>query len=432
MPRKKSSKIRIDFRKGHQAQPRRADLTSDYQEAQEDIDTVGSQRVSGKGELTRRRTVRGVQLDAAESDTLGNVELETSLRSLTGTVLRVHGLESIVQLDDGRVMRCAVRRVLKNLATAQRHVVVTGDRVVVEPHGVEQGWIVRVEGRRSELSRASRNRRHVIVANVDQLLFVTSAAQPGIKPNLIDRVLLTAEQNHLDAVVCINKCDLIDPSGLQPLIGTYAQMGYTILMVSATRGWGIEALKRITRNRVSVVVGQSGVGKSSILNAIAPGLNQRVQAVSADNQKGKHTTTTSEWFDLPDGGSIVDTPGVRQFQLWDIASEELTGLFRDIRPFASRCRYPNCSHQHENQCAVKDAVADGRLDARRYDSYSQILDNPALGGGEDFEDGLSHSISDAVPNSQSEADDEEDDDIEDSEPREREPENPESRQTQVD
>jgi ribosome biogenesis GTPase / thiamine phosphate phosphatase len=415
MPRKKSNKIRIDFRKGHQAQPRRADLTSDYQQAQEDIDTVGSQRVSGKGDLTRRRTVRGVQLDAAESDTLGNVELETSVRSLTGTVIRVHGLESIVQLDDGRIMRCAVRRLLKNMATAQRHVVVTGDRVVVEPHGVEQGWIVRVEGRRSELSRASRNRRHVIVANVDQLLFVTSAAQPGIKPNLIDRVLLTAEQNHLDAVVCINKCDLIDPSGLQSLIGTYAQMGYTIVMVSATQGWGIQALQRIARDRVSVVVGQSGVGKSSILNAIAPGLNQRVQAVSADNQKGKHTTTTSEWFDLPDGGAIVDTPGVRQFQLWDIASEELTGLFRDIRPFASRCRYPNCSHQHENLCAVKDAVADGRLDARRYDSYSQILDNPALGGSDDFEESLPQSMSDATYDSQpdgDEVDDFESDEIE--------------------
>jgi ribosome biogenesis GTPase len=132
----------------------------------------------------------------------------------------------------------------------------------------------------------------------------------------------------------------------------------------------------MTRGCVSVVIGQSGVGKSSILNAISPGLNQRVQAVSAENQKGKHTTTTSEWFDLPEGGALVDTPGVRQFQLWDVVAEELTGLFRDIRPFASHCRYPNCSHHHENDCAVKDAVADGRLDPRRYDSYIQMLDSP--------------------------------------------------------
>jgi ribosome biogenesis GTPase len=269
--------------------------------------------------------------------------------------------------------------VLKNLATQQRHIVVSGDRVWVQPHGSDQGWIVRIENRASELSRTSRNRRHVIVANVDQLLIITSAAQPSIKPNLIDRLLVTAEQNRLDAVLCINKCDLIDPAKLQPLIGTYAQMGYRVVMVSAARGWGIDVLKGIARGRASVVVGQSGVGKSSILNALTPGLNQRVQTVSAENQKGKHTTTTAEWFVLPEGGAIVDTPGVRQFQLWNILPAELTGLFRDIRPFASHCRYPDCTHQHENQCAVKDAVADGRLDPRRYDSFTQILDQPSAG-----------------------------------------------------
>ena len=376
MPRKKPNKIRIEFRKGHQSQPRRGDLTSDYEKSKDEIDTVGSQRVSGKGDLTRRRTVRGVSTTPSENDTLGNVTLETSENVLRGTVLRVHGVESIVLLDDGKELRCAVRRVLKNLATQQRHVVVTGDRVDVEPNGTDQGWIVRIENRRSELSRTSKKRRHVIVANVDQLLIVTSAAEPSIKPNLIDRILATAEQNHLDAAICINKCDLVDTIALQPLIGTYAQLGYSVILVSAARGWGIDRLKDLTKDRISVVVGQSGVGKSSILNAIAPGLNQRVQAVSAENQKGKHTTTTAEWFPLSYGGAIIDTPGVRQFQLWDIVPEELAGLFRDIRPFASKCRYPNCSHQHENQCSVKDAIADGRLDARRYDSYSQMLDQP--------------------------------------------------------
>jgi ribosome biogenesis GTPase len=215
-----------------------------------------------------------------------------------------------------------------------------------------------------------------MAANIDQLLIVTSAAQPAIKPNLIDRILATAEQNHIDAAICVNKCDLVDPGSLQPLLGTYAQMGYPVWMVSAAKGWGVEQLRKSTRGCVSVVIGQSGVGKSSILNAISPGLNQRVQEVSQENEKGKHTTTTSEWFELPGGGALVDTPGVRQFQLWDVVAEELTGLFRDIRPFASHCRYPNCSHQHENDCAVKDAVADGRLDPRRYDSYVQMLDSP--------------------------------------------------------
>ena len=387
MPRKKSNKIRIEFRKKHQSQARSADLTNDYAVDQEDIDTVASQRVSGKGDQTRHRTVKGNLVDDDEPESLGQVQLEVDAsQTLSGLVLRVHGRESIVRVDDGRIFRCAVRRVLKNLATDQRHVLVAGDVVRLLPEGGEQAWVVRIEPRRSTLSRTSKQRRHVIVANVDQLLMVTSAAQPSIKPNLIDRVLATAEQNQLDACVCINKCDLIDTTILQALIGTYTQMGYRVLMVSAAKGWGMDRLRLMTRNRNSVVVGQSGVGKSSILNAIDSGLRQRVQAVSAENQKGKHTTTTAEVFPLSYGGSIIDTPGVRQFQLWDISPSEMSGLFRDIRPFASNCRYPNCTHIHENDCSVKDAVADGRLDGRRYDSYCQMVDSPGDVVREEFEE----------------------------------------------
>lgn len=387
MAKKKSNKVRIDFRKKHQSQTRKSDLTNDYNESKDDIDTVSSQRLSGKGDLTRRRTVKGNLVENEEADALGNVTLDIDgSQTLAGLVLKVHGLDSIVRTKDGRIYRCAVRRVLKNLATDQRHVLVAGDQVRIQPEGGDQAWIIRIEPRRSTLSRTSKQRRHVIVANVDQLIIVTSAGEPGIKPNLIDRVLATAEQNQLDACICINKCDLIDVAKLQPLIGTYSQMGYRVVLLSATLGWGIERLRMMTRDRTSVVVGQSGVGKSSLLNTLDRGLNQRVQNVSADNQKGKHTTTTAEVFPLSYGGSIVDTPGVRQFQLWDIVGEELTGLFRDIRPFASNCRYPNCSHVHENLCAVKDAVADGRLDARRYDSYCQILESPADVVREDFDE----------------------------------------------
>ena len=343
--------------------------------------------MSGKGEHTRHRTVKGNLIDREQQDAFGQIDLDVNVPStLSGLVLRVHGLESIVRVADGRIFRCAVRRVLKNLATDQRHVLVAGDEVKLLPEGAAQAWIVRIEPRRSTLSRTSKQRRHVIVANVDQLLVVTSAAQPSIKPNLIDRVLATAEQNQLDACICINKCDLIDVAALQPLIGTYAQMGYRVLMVSAARGWGLSRLRDITRNRNSVVIGQSGVGKSSILNAIDKDLKQRVQAVSSENQKGKHTTTTAEVFPLSYGGSMIDTPGVRQFQLWDIVTSEMSGLFRDIRPFASNCRYPNCTHIHENLCAVKDAVADGRLDGRRYDSYCQMVESPGEMVRDDFEE----------------------------------------------
>jgi ribosome biogenesis GTPase len=387
MPRKKSNKVRIDFRKKHQSQARSADFTNDYAAKQDDIETIGNERVSGKGDQTRRRTVKGNLIGSDASGAFSQIDLDVDAQTtLKGLVLKVHGLDSIVRTYDGRIFRCAVRRVLKNLATDQRHVVVAGDEVVLQPEGNEQAWIVRIQPRRSTLCRTSNKRRHVIVANVDQLLMVTSAANPTIKPNLIDRVLATAEQNHLEACICINKCDLIDPEILQPLIGSYSQMGYRVIMASAVRGWGIQQLKAMTRDRNSVVVGQSGVGKSSILNAIEQGLNQRVQAVSSENQKGKHTTTTAEVFPLSVGGSIVDTPGVRQFQLWDIIASEMSGLFRDIRPFASKCRYPNCTHIHENLCAVKDAVADGRLDARRYDSYCQMTENPGEMQRDEFEE----------------------------------------------
>jgi ribosome biogenesis GTPase len=378
MSKKKPNKNRIEFRKGHQNQRRERGLTEKYADSQDEIDTQNSQRISGKGDLTRRRTVKGDLVDPEHRDGIQSIQIQASESTLAGRVIRVHGLESIVELSDGSLLRCAVRRVLKNLSTTQRHVVVTGDSVRVEQHGVNQGWIVRIEPRGSELCRTSKNRRHVIASNIDQIMVVTSAAEPSIKPNLIDRILATAEQNGIEAGICINKCDLIAPEKLQPLIGSYAQMGYRVFMLSASEGWGIEPLNDWIRDKSSAVIGQSGVGKSSLLNCLIPGLSQRVQAVSNENQKGKHTTTTAEWFRIDAQTSIIDTPGVRQFQLWDIVPAELTGLFRDLRPFASQCRYPDCSHHHEDTCAVKDAVADGRLDPRRYDSYLQILDAPAF------------------------------------------------------
>jgi ribosome biogenesis GTPase len=378
MPKKKPNKTRIEFRKGHQGQRRERGLTEEYASSKDEIDTQNSERLTGKGDLTRRRTVKGQLVDPEHRDTFQSIQMDASDAMLYGRVIRVHGLESIVELPDGKLLRCAVRRVLKNLATTQRHVVVTGDQVRIEPHGSNQGWIVRIEPRGSELCRTSKNRRHVIASNIDQILVVTSAAEPAIKPNLIDRVLATAEQNRIEATICLNKCDLLAPAKLQPLIGSYAQMGYRVLMLSATEGWGMEQLVSWVQGKSSAVIGQSGVGKSSLLNHLIPGLAQRVQSVSLDNQKGKHTTTTAEWFRIDETTSIIDTPGVRQFQLWDIVPAELTGLFRDLRPFASQCRYQDCSHHHEDTCAVKDAVADGRLDPRRYESYLQILDAPAF------------------------------------------------------
>ena len=368
----KKRKVRAEFRKNRSKRSRTSDLTRQYKDhGFERDETVGSERVSGKGSLTRKRTIV-----VSESSEPGDNELRPDVdvsQCRVGTVLSVGGLRNPVRTDDGQIFQCATRRLLKTLSTDQRNVVAAGDRVFFRPADDREGIIERVEDRHGVLCRTSRGRRHVIVANVDLLLIVGSVSEPGLKPNLIDRLLVTAEQAGIDPVVCLNKIDLIDPDDLQPLVGVYGQLGYKVLQLSVVDNAGIDRLRQLIRGRRSVVVGQSGVGKSSLLNAIEPGLQLKISPVSMENEKGRHTTTAARLIPLESGGYMVDTPGIRQFQLWDVIPEELVGLFPDLRPLASQCHYANCTHVHEQDCVVKDAVAEGRLDARRYESYCQML-----------------------------------------------------------
>jgi ribosome biogenesis GTPase len=369
---KKPKKVRTDLRKNRNVRTRKNDLTrgfANYQDAVEDMAT--GQSVSGKGDLTRKRTIVDAEITEHGSGTSVMLAIDPTI-CRQGRVLRVQGLVSVVQLEDGSVRMCATRRLLKTLSTDQRHVVAAGDIVWVRPEGKDEGIIERVEPRTGVLSRTSRGRQHVLVTNVDQFIIVMSAAQPRLKPNLLDRYLVTAEKAQIEPVICINKVDLVNRADLQPLIGVYSQLGYRILEVSATAGWGIVALRKLVQGRASAFTGQSGVGKSSLLNSIEPGLGLRVQTVSEESEKGKHTTTTAELIPLSQGGFVVDTPGIRQFQLWDVIAKEVAGFFRDIRPYVGHCRYPDCTHTHEEPCAVKDAVADGFIDVRRYESYLQI------------------------------------------------------------
>lgn len=370
---KKHKKIRAEFRKNRTVRTRPSDLTRRFDaDDEQTLDAANQERISGKGDLTRKRTVVG---EEGDEETVGFAVQpaidETACQG--GRVLSVHGLTSTVQSDDGALYQCATRRLLKTLSTDQRHVVVAGDRVSFRVDRSGDGIIERVEPRHGILARTSRGRQHILVANVDQIIIIGSAAEPRIKPHLIDRFLITAEQNRIRPLVCINKVDLVNRSDLQPLVGVYSRMGYRVLLVSAKTGFGVERLRAAVGGRASVVVGQSGVGKSSLLNAIQPNLNLRVAAVSAESQKGRHTTTTSELIPLSPGSYMIDTPGIRQFQLWDVVPEEIAGWMRDLRPYVSRCKFPNCTHTHEAGCAVKDAVADGRLDTRRYDSYCQLF-----------------------------------------------------------
>lgn len=370
-------KIRTEFRKSHQGRRRHQDLTRELARDERAEDRlVKSERLTGKGDLTRKRTIIGQD---ANSDTGGfAVQRDVDPSALRGRVLAVHGLRCVVQADDGREFRCATRRVLKNLSTDLRHVVVAGDVVYFRPEATGDSLIERIEPRQHILSRTSKGRQHILVANVDQLVIVTSAAEPNLKPNLIDRFLVEGERMRIEPILCINKIDLVDPADLQPIAGVYGQMGYRVLLVSATTGLGMEPLRRLLKGKESVVAGQSGVGKSSLLNAIEPELGLKIGEVSRENQKGKHTTTVAKLIPLRMGGFVVDTPGIRQFQLWDIVPEEVAGYYRDIRPYASLCHFPDCTHTHEANCAVKDAVADGKLDARRYESYCHLREGDEI------------------------------------------------------
>jgi ribosome biogenesis GTPase len=401
-------KVRVDLRKNRAKPPRGNDITRAFQEdAAAAGDAASGERVRAKGDLSRKRTV--TVDDAADAMPAADAAC------VRGRVLRVHGLASVVEADDGRVFRCAVRRLLKSLTTDERSVVTTGDVVWLRPvvgnspvaigggptgaegeraapglRGEEpapsadpgtpqitthnpqpapEGMIERVEPRRGVLTRASRRREHVLVANVDQLAVVISLVQPDLKPHLIDRYLAAAQKGGLAPVLLLNKADLADPADLQPLVGFYAQLGVPVILTSATTGLGVGRLRELLRGRATVFSGQSGVGKSSLLNAVQPGLALAVKSVSEVNDKGRHTTTYSQLIRLDAGGWVVDTPGVRQLALWDTIPEEVEGYFPEFRPFIPLCAFPDCSHTHETGCAVKAAVARRQLGERRYHSY---------------------------------------------------------------
>lgn len=369
---KKKQKIRTQFRKNRAERARSDDWTRRFQTegAEGHDDAASGERISGKGELNRHRTVL---VETTEGDSgVQQLEVDAAVVKL-GRVLAVQGLLSTVQAEDGTIFSCATRRLLKTMATDERHVVAAGDFVMFRPVSADEGIIERVEPRKTVLSRATRGRQQILVANADQLLIVGSAAEPYLKPNLIDRFLISAHQNGLRPLICINKVDLVDPASLAPLVGTYSQMGYRVLLLSATTGIGIDRLRHELAGRASVIAGQSGVGKSSLLNAVDSSLVLRTATVSSETQKGRHTTTTARLWPLASGGYVIDTPGIRQFQLWDVIPAEVAGYFRDLRPYINHCRFPNCTHTHESNCAVKNAVADGWLDLRRYDSYCQLF-----------------------------------------------------------
>lgn len=365
----KKKKIRVDLRKNRSKPPRQRDWKRKFQGDETADSGRAQERIRAKGDLSRRRTIIGEEVEGEQdAHEQAMPTVDTSV-CRPGRVLRVHGLSSVVGTEDGKQYRCTVRRVLRTLVTDERNIVAPGDYVWILPVSDEEGVIERVEPRHGNLTRASKGREHVIVANVDQVVIVMSLVEPDLKPHLIDRYLASAEQGGIAPIICLNKADLVDHADYQPLIGMYSQLGIPTLLTSAVNGLGIDRLRELLPDRETVFSGQSGVGKSSLLNAIQPDLGLHVREVSETTEKGRHTTTTAELIRLEGGGWVVDTPGVRQFQLWDIIPEEVEGFFIEFRPYVTLCAYPDCTHTHEDRCAIKQAVTRGFISDQRYTSF---------------------------------------------------------------
>jgi ribosome biogenesis GTPase / thiamine phosphate phosphatase len=379
----KKKKVRVAFRKNWQHRTRANDLTRHFDKLGGiEPDQASGERVRAKGKLSRHRTVMQEANENPEtiaSDPSASLAIDLS-ECLPGRVMRCHGLHSTVETDDGRRFRCGVRRLLKSLAIDGRNVVAVGDRVWIRPAGADEGQIEKVEARRGSITRGYRRREHVLVANVDQLLIVSAFAEPGLKLPLVDRYLISAEKGHVSPIIVLNKADLVDLADYQWVIGLYSQLGYETIATSATEGRGIDRLRGLLAQGETAISGQSGVGKSSLLNAIQPGLNLRVREVSDWTLKGKHTTTNAELIRLASGGFVVDTPGLRQFELWKVEPAELASYFIEFRPHIPRCRFPDCSHTHESECAVLDAVHWGQIHFGRYESYLKLFFQQPLEG----------------------------------------------------
>ena len=303
---------------------------------------------------------------------------------IQGRVIRARTSFYDVQ-DGGTILRCQLRGRVKRAQRSPKgrqiyaDPVAVGDEVVVTPRDNEDGVIEEILPRRTKFSRRYPGKRdaieQIVVANGDQVVIVLSTRLPDFNLRFLDRFLILAEVGEMDAVVCLNKIDLIDSAERQELrsiLSAYEQLGYPVVFTSINHSESIQAFRDALRDRFSVVVGASGVGKSSLLNAVQPGLGLRVGEVGLKTGKGRHTTTLVELFCLEFGGEVADTPGIREVGLWGVDTENLDLYFPEMEPYLGECKYTDCIHLSEPACAIADAVNTGNISDVRYQSYISL------------------------------------------------------------
>ena len=290
-----------------------------------------------------------------------------------GQVIFRSSREVTVLIGEDRVI-CELRGKLRSRGS---NAVVVGDRVEVLREAEDRGRVESILPRESALSRrreSGRGRELIIAANVHQVVAVFAARQPKPKFGALDRLLIAAEGADLPATIVLNKCDLGLDETVTEALEVYTAIGYRVLLTSQVTGEGLDELRAVLEGKASVVSGPSGVGKSSLIGPIV-GEDLRVGAVSHANEKGRHTTTAVTWYPLPGGGAVLDTPGFRDYALWELAPGDLAACFPDFRPFLGRCRFGDCLHREEPDCPVIAAVDAEEIDDRRYYSYLGILDS---------------------------------------------------------
>ena len=296
----------------------------------------------------------------------------------TGIILKTTGSHYRVKVSNGDIVDCTIRGKLRLKGVKTTNPVTVGDFVQVELSDKNSGVITAVNDRKNYIIRKSTNlsrESHIIAANLDQAVLVVTIEFPETQLGFIDRYLVTTEAYSIPAILVFNKVDLLNDAAIDKLnqyISIYEPIGYRCLIVSAQTGYNMNLFKELIQNKTSLISGNSGVGKSTLVNTVEPDLKLKTNIISSAHLTGKHTTTFSEMFELSFGGYIIDTPGIKGFGLIDIEKEELYHYFPEIFKLSSSCKYYNCTHIHEPGCAVIDAAKNGNISPSRYLNYLSI------------------------------------------------------------